>query len=85
MGLDVHLMDKLCPGLYHSVTVTTDAGKPRAKVMLSGKELAPIVERLDTDIWKVRFLLPIDARGEVEITIEAGSHRTAEKRPVEPA
>ncbi len=82
MSFDVHLFDKLSPGLHHSVTVKTDAGKPRATVRANGAELATIVERLDTELWKVRFLLPKDAKGELELEVAAGTHRTVEKKPI---
>ena len=82
MGFDIHWFDKACPGMNHSVSIKTEAGKPTARVRTGGRELATTVERLDSDLWKVRFLLPKDAKGELELELAAGPHRTTEKKTI---
>jgi hypothetical protein len=79
--LGIHLGDKLVPGLYNSVGITT-ASKPAVQVRLAGKDLPFVLTRLDTEMWKVRFLLPKDASGELEVALQAGAEQAKEKKAV---
>ncbi len=81
MPLDVHFGDKLVPGLNNAVTVRTK-NKVEAHVRLASKEIPAVVTRLDTEIWKVRFLLPKDAKGELELDLRAGPETAKEKRAI---
>lgn len=83
MGFAVHFGDKLIPGMQHAVGVATDVGKPHAKVrVVGGPELATHVERLDLALWKVRFTLPKDAKGELEVEVTSGPHKATEKKTI---
>jgi hypothetical protein len=82
MALDVHFGDKLLPGLYESVGVKTGA-KPSVKLRYAGgSDIPHVLTRLDTDLWKVRFKLPQEAKGEVEIEVKAGSDSKVEKKAI---
>jgi hypothetical protein len=80
-AVGIHFGDKLVPGLNNSVGIQT-ASKPEVTVRLGGKDLKFVLTRLDTELWKVRFLLPKDAAGEVEISTRAGSETAKEKKAV---
>lgn len=81
MVLKIHFGDKLLPGLQTSVGIATEA-KPDVQVNLAGKALPFVLTRLDTELWKVRFQLPKDATGEVELSAKAGSDFAKEKKAV---
>ncbi len=81
MALLIHFGDKLVPGLQNSVGIKT-AAKPEVKVSLSGKDIPFVLTRLDSELWKVRFKLPKDATGEVEVSTKAGADQAKEKKAV---
>ena len=87
MGLDVHFGDKLVPGVNNTITIRTDAKpgstvRPEVKVKTPAGDLAFNLTRLDTTIWKVRFLLPKEAKGELELAIKSGSESKTEKKAI---
>jgi hypothetical protein len=79
----IHFGDKVVPGLQNSVTIRTKT-KPEAKVLFwgTGGPLKFILTRLDAELWKVRFLLPKDAKGEVEVSVKAGSESGSLKKAI---
>lgn len=81
MGLTVHFGDKLVPGLNNTVTIHTKA-KPEVKVRAGSSEIPHVLMRLDTELWKVRFLLPKDAKGELELALKAGPDSATEKKAI---
>ncbi|HZV00445.1 MAG TPA: hypothetical protein VFF73_27275 [Planctomycetota bacterium] len=82
MALDIHFGDKLIPGLENSVGIRTK-DKPTVRVrQFGGSELKSVLTRMDTEIWKVRFKLPLDAKGEVEVDARAGSDSKTEKKAI---
>jgi hypothetical protein len=81
MALNIHFGDKLVAGLQNSVGIKTTE-KPEVHVRLGGKDVPFVLTRLDTDLWKARFLLPKDAVGDVEVSLRAGSEQANEKKAI---
>lgn len=81
MVFSVHYYDKACPGLHHSVSVDSDV-KPAIKAKVGPTALPVLIERLDTIRWKGRFLLPKEAKGELEVEVTAGSNKSADKKAI---
>ena len=82
MALDVHFGDKLLAGLNVSIGIKTNA-KPQVKLrFFGGTDIPHTLTRLDTELWKVRFKLPQDAKGDVEINVTAGSESKSEKKAI---
>jgi hypothetical protein len=82
MALDLHFGDKLIPGLQVAVGIKTKE-KPSVKLRYAGgAEIQHVLTRLDTDLWKVRFKLPQDAKGEVELDVRAGADSKTEKKAI---
>lgn len=81
VALKIHFGDKLLPGLYNTVGVATEA-QPQVQVQIAGRTLPFVLTRLDTELWKVRFQLPKDASGEVELSAKVGADFAKEKKAV---
>jgi len=82
MALDIHFGDKLVPGLEQSVGIRTK-DTPTTKVRyFGGSDIQHILTRQDTEIWKVRFKLPLDAKGDVELEVRAGTESKVEKKAI---
>ena len=82
MAIDVHFGDKLIPGLTIAIGIKTK-DKPAVKLRyFGGGEIQHALTRLDTELWKVRFKLPQDAKGEVEIDVKAGADSKTEKKAI---
>ena len=82
MTLDVHFGDKLVPGLNVAIGIKTK-DKPSVKLRYAGGSEIPYnLTRLDTELWKVRFKLPQDAKGEVEVDVRAGADAKTEKKAI---
>lgn len=82
MSVDVHFGDKLVPGLNVSIGIKT-LEKPAVKLrFFGGPDIPHVLTRLDTDLWKVRFKLPQDAKGDVEIDVKAGADSKTEKKAI---
>jgi hypothetical protein len=82
MALELHFGDKLLPGLFESVGVKTEV-KPAVKVRFAGgSEIPHVLTRLDTTLWKIRFKLAQDAKGEVEVEVKAGNDSKTEKKAI---
>ena len=81
MGLDVHFGDKLVAGVNNTITIKTET-RPDVKVKTPSGDLKFALARLDTTLWKVRFLLPKDSKGELELAIKAGSESKTEKKAI---
>ena len=69
------------PGLQTSVGVTSSQ-KPAVQLRCGGKDLPFVLTRLDAALWKVRFLLPKDATGDVELALQAGADQAKEKKAI---
>lgn len=82
MAIDVHFGDKLIPGLQVSIGIKTK-DKPSVKLRyFGGPDIHHSLTRLDTELWKVRFKLPLDSKGDVEIDVKAGSDSKTEKKAI---
>ncbi len=81
MGVDVHFGDKLVPGMNHAIGIRTNA-KPEVTLKATSGAVPFVLTRLDTEIWKVRFLLPKDAKGELELSVRAGGESKSEKKAI---
>jgi hypothetical protein len=88
MALDLHFGDKLLPGFQIAVGVKTN-DKPAVKLRYAGGSEIPFtLTRMGNDretsveTWKVRFKLPLDAKGEVEIDVKAGADSKTEKKAI---
>jgi len=82
MALDLHFGDKLIPGLQIAVGIRTKE-KPAVKLRyFGGSDIPHTLTRLDTELWKVRFKLPQDAKGEVELDVKAGADSKTEKKAI---
>jgi hypothetical protein len=86
MAIDLHFGDKLLPGFQASVGIKTKEKPSAVKLRLSDggrtSEIQHVLMRLDTDLWKVRFKLPQDAKGEVELDVKAGADSKTEKKAI---
>jgi hypothetical protein len=82
MAIDVHFGDKLIPGLQVSIGIRTK-DKPAVKLRyFGGADIKHVLTRLDTELWKVRFQLPPDSKGDVEIDVKAGADSKTEKKAI---
>ncbi len=82
MAIDLHFGDKLIPGLQIAIGVRTK-DKPAVKLRYAGgADIPHVLTRMDTEIWKVRFKLPQDSKGEVEIDVKAGADSKTEKKAI---
>ena len=80
--IDVHFGDKLIPGLQVSIGIKTK-DKPAVKLRYAGgSDIPHNLTRLDTQLWKVRFKLPQEAKGEVELDVKAGADSKTEKKAI---
>jgi hypothetical protein len=87
MAIDVHFGDKLIPGLQIAIGIRTK-DKPTVKLRClrsdggGAADLPHNLTRLDTELWKVRFKLPQEAKGEVELDVKAGADSKTEKKAI---
>ena len=61
-------------------TMTGTAGGVLRDVLSA--EIPHVLTRMDTEIWKVRFKLPQESKGEVEIDVKAGADSKTEKKAI---
>lgn len=74
MALSVNFGDQFPAGHNIAVTILTPNGPPSAEVRLKdGPPLATKITLLDTHKYKLRFVLPEGAKGEFDVSIQAGA------------
>ena len=83
MSLSVNFGDKLPSGVHTSITIITPDGPPTAEVKHDGRPLEARLRKLDTDKWKLRFLIPSGVTGELAFRITAGSSVFSESKSID--
>lgn len=83
MALNVNFGDKYPAGNHISLTVITDAGQPEANISLESGPLESRVKLIDDNKYKVRFYLPMDAKGEFTVKIKAGADSFEESKKID--
>ena len=78
MGLSINLGDKFSAGNHISVTVITrtceSKGTPDAAVKyVDGDNIDHVIKLIDDDKYKLRFFIPEDAKGKVQVSLKLGS------------